>query len=158
MHEGCEHPDVYLLFILTQNLSVDTDFLALGSSNNAWNVTRSEFDALLLKHAAECGARVFTQTKVDFLEFVAQADSGELNGDDGTSGDAKHETSSRSRSGSVGSLGVGFEPMGRPVKARYTAADGSKGEITFKYFIDASGRAGLLSTKCAFLFLYGKVV
>ncbi|KAI0343377.1 FAD/NAD(P)-binding domain-containing protein [Trametopsis cervina] len=47
-----------------------TDFVALGASNNAWNVVRSEFDNLLLNHAAECGAKVFTQTKVESLDFA----------------------------------------------------------------------------------------
>lgn len=36
---------------------------------------------------------------------------------------------------------------GRPVSATWTRKDGSSGLIKFDYIIDASGRAGLLSTK-----------
>lgn len=36
----------------------------------------------------------------------------------------------------------------QPIRATYSRkADGSSGEITFQYIVDASGRAGLLSTK-----------
>ncbi|EPQ59058.1 FAD/NAD P-binding domain-containing protein [Gloeophyllum trabeum ATCC 11539] len=35
-----------------------TDFIALNPDNGAWNVVRSEFDELLLRHAQECGVRV----------------------------------------------------------------------------------------------------
>ena len=128
----------------------DTDFVALGSTNNAWNVVRSEFDELLLKHAEECGARVYTQTRVETFEFEPCSVPEAAKGSSHVAGvhhEKDHASSNRSRSHSLGGRSVEFEPMGRPVKARYTAADGEQGEIKFDYLIDASGRAGVLSTK-----------
>ncbi|KAH7883168.1 hypothetical protein F5I97DRAFT_1939012 [Phlebopus sp. FC_14] len=46
-----------------------TDFVALGHNNSAWNVTRSDFDKLLLDHARESGALVYEKTKVVSLRF-----------------------------------------------------------------------------------------
>ncbi|KAH9000779.1 FAD/NAD(P)-binding domain-containing protein [Lactarius hatsudake] len=46
-----------------------TDFIALGHDNNAWNVTRSEFDKILLDHAGSTGAHVFQSTRVMSLAF-----------------------------------------------------------------------------------------
>ncbi|KAI0084352.1 FAD/NAD-binding domain-containing protein [Irpex rosettiformis] len=46
-----------------------TDFVALGPETGAWNVVRSEFDELLLQHAAKCGVDVFQETKVNDLQF-----------------------------------------------------------------------------------------
>ncbi|KAH8998091.1 FAD/NAD(P)-binding domain-containing protein [Lactarius akahatsu] len=46
-----------------------TDFIALGHDNNAWNVTRSEFDKILLDHAESTGAHVFQSTRVMSLAF-----------------------------------------------------------------------------------------
>ncbi|KAL8336460.1 hypothetical protein RB601_000326 [Gaeumannomyces tritici] len=39
------------------------------------------------------------------------------------------------------------EELGRPVSATWSRKDGSSGAISFRYLVDASGRAGLLSTK-----------
>ncbi|TFK49585.1 FAD/NAD-P-binding domain-containing protein [Heliocybe sulcata] len=47
-----------------------TDFIAVNPKNGAWNVTRSEFDSLLLGHAAEKGAQVYQQTRIESLEIV----------------------------------------------------------------------------------------
>ncbi|KAI9511635.1 hypothetical protein F5148DRAFT_1274153 [Russula earlei] len=48
---------------------LDTDFLALGRDNYAWNVTRSEFDRILLDHAESTGVHVFRSTNVTSLYF-----------------------------------------------------------------------------------------
>ena len=37
--------------------------------------------------------------------------------------------------------------LGRPFKAMYETANGGRGEIEFDYLVDATGRAGLMSTK-----------
>lgn len=37
--------------------------------------------------------------------------------------------------------------VGRPVSAKWKRDDGTTGEIAFDYVVDASGRAGILSTK-----------
>ncbi|KAG2352443.1 hypothetical protein BDR07DRAFT_1437629 [Suillus spraguei] len=88
-----------------------TDFAGLGHFNSVWNVVRSEFDKLLLDHAASCGAKVFEQTSVKSLRFSTTESS-------------------------------------RPVAAEWLrSVDGESGEISFDYLVDASGRAGLMSTK-----------
>jgi flavine halogenase len=100
-----------------------TDFLALGHNANAWNVPRSEFDALLLEHASCSGVRVFQQTKVTELHF-----------------EPHH-----------GSLTSIVEGSSRAVGASYLVDEGDgkirQGRITFDYVVDASGRAGIISTK-----------
>jgi flavin-dependent dehydrogenase len=40
-----------------------------SQTDHAYQVTRSDFDQVLLDHAAECGAEVHEQTKVDQVEF-----------------------------------------------------------------------------------------
>ncbi|KAF8271874.1 hypothetical protein EI94DRAFT_493683 [Lactarius quietus] len=49
-----------------------TDFIALGHDNNAWNVTRSEFDKILLDHAESTGTHVFQSTRVSSLTFSGE--------------------------------------------------------------------------------------
>ncbi|KIJ58602.1 hypothetical protein HYDPIDRAFT_176510 [Hydnomerulius pinastri MD-312] len=46
-----------------------TDFIALNPNHGAWNVIRSEFDDLLLRHAAKCGATVIQRTRVSEIYF-----------------------------------------------------------------------------------------
>ncbi|KAI0053110.1 FAD/NAD(P)-binding domain-containing protein [Auriscalpium vulgare] len=90
-----------------------TDFVAHGVDNSSWNVNRSEFDHILLKHAQSCGVAVFQSTKVISIEFSSD----------------------------------------RPVSATWTYTPTSASvhartdNITFDYVIDASGRAGILSTR-----------
>lgn len=92
----------------------DTDFVSLGHDNAAWNVVRSEFDHILLEHAASLGAKVYENTKVVSLEF---------------------------------------DENDKPVSATYTyrspfdTEHAVVGTIAFKYLVDATGRAGLMSTK-----------
>ncbi|EIN06885.1 FAD/NAD(P)-binding domain-containing protein [Punctularia strigosozonata HHB-11173 SS5] len=98
-----------------------TDFCALGPQGAVWNVNRSEFDKLLLDHAAESGARVYQQTKVTELHFESKA-PGESSETD----------------------------LGRPRSASYTQSTVSgarTGQISFDYLVDASGRTGIMSNK-----------
>jgi hypothetical protein len=44
----------------------------LRPNNGTWNVIRAEFDDLLLKHAAKCGATVIEETKVTELHFEGE--------------------------------------------------------------------------------------
>ncbi|KAJ7592018.1 hypothetical protein C8J56DRAFT_1013503 [Mycena floridula] len=46
-----------------------TDFVALNPQNGSWNVIRSEFDEILLRHAQESGALVYENHKVTSLDF-----------------------------------------------------------------------------------------
>jgi flavine halogenase len=90
----------------------DTDFIALGHNNNAWNVIRSEFDQILLNHSRDCGASVHELTRVDSIQF-------------------SHTDPSR------------------PISATWTHSPSQQkvtGTTEFTYLIDASGRAGILST------------
>ncbi|KAK2024887.1 flavin-dependent halogenase O-methyltransferase bifunctional protein [Colletotrichum zoysiae] len=96
-----------------------TDFIAAGGPEGyAWNVIRSEADELLFKHAAECGVKTLDATKVTSIEFASP---------EGSEADDKK--------------------LGRPVSATWSRKDGSSGTITLDYLVDASGRAGLISTK-----------
>lgn len=101
----------------------DTDFLAAGGvGNHAWNIIRSEADDLLFRHAGESGARIFDGVKVTSLGFAP--------------GDGKN--------GTKNAEGV---DLGRPISASWSRKDGHSGTIRFEYLIDASGRAGIVSTK-----------
>lgn len=97
-----------------------TDFIGGGGPQNyAYNVVRSEADHLMFKHAIKQGARAFDGVKVDSLEFEP-------------SGLPKGE----------------LPDPGRPVSATWIRKDDkSQGSIRFQYLVDASGRAGIMSTK-----------
>ncbi|KAL8734599.1 MAG: hypothetical protein Q9181_003151 [Wetmoreana brouardii] len=101
-----------------------TDFVAAGGPNNyAWNVVRSEADDLMFKHAAKVGATTFDGVKVNNIEFVP-SDIPSVHQD------------------------ADAPSPGRPVSATWSCKeDGSSGKITFDYLVDASGRAGIVSTK-----------
>lgn len=92
-----------------------TDFIAAnGPDGHSWNVIRSQADEILFRHAGECGAHIFDQTKVTSIEFED----------------------------SLTDL-----PVGKPTSVTWSRKDGSTGTVTFDYLVDASGRAGLISTK-----------
>ncbi|KAL1723748.1 hypothetical protein EV715DRAFT_285814 [Schizophyllum commune] len=97
-----------------------TDFVALGIHNSSWNVIRSEFDDLLLQHARTCGVEVFERTKVDSVEF---------------------STDNTSRPIAVNWTRTSKSASSSPGSHRAT------GRTTFDYLVDASGRAGVMSTK-----------
>lgn len=102
---------------------IDTDFLAAGGpENHAWNVVRSEADHIMFKHAGESGAIVFDGVSVKAVEFLP-----------------KEGNPAASNSNQVG--------LGRPASATWSRKDGSSGTVHFEYLVDASGRAGLVSTK-----------
>ncbi|KAJ7451092.1 putative halogenase [Mycena latifolia] len=85
-----------------------TDFITLDPAGGAWNVVRSEFDELLLRHAASSGVTVCEGVKVNKINFS-----------DGNT----------------------------PVSAEWEAKDGTTGTLSFEYFVDASGRQGIMSTR-----------
>ncbi|KAM5533745.1 hypothetical protein V8D89_012618 [Ganoderma adspersum] len=126
-----------------------TDFVALGAANNAWNVVRSEFDHLLLKHAASCGTQVYEQTRVTEVIFE------ELSSSEAHPRSNSHlpqPSLGRHVPGRRSSVSIDFAKQdasnfGRPKSVIYETAFGGKREITFDYLVDASGRAGILSTK-----------
>ncbi|KJK66575.1 Tryptophan halogenase [Aspergillus parasiticus SU-1] len=109
-------------FKLNSKPEAYTDFIAAGGpGSHAWNVVRSEADHLMFKHAGENGAQVFDGVKVNSIEFEQI---------DGLTVDPS------------------LAELGRPVSATWSCkATGEKGSITFEYLIDATGRAGLVSTK-----------
>ncbi|KAI0644720.1 hypothetical protein C8Q79DRAFT_912671 [Trametes meyenii] len=133
-----------------------TDFVALGASNNAWNVVRSEFDHLLLQHAAQCGAQVYEQTRVIDINFEnpplpsptpSRVDSPLPRPclDDRPPRPAPRRRTSAIEFAVDG--GNAAARLGRPRSVSYETAFGGRGEITFDYLVDASGRAGVMSTK-----------
>ena len=95
-----------------------------GADSYAWNVVRSECDDIIFRHAGQCGAKIFDGVKVNSINFVP------LTGDKAVF-DSKIENA---------------DP-GRPVSAKWSRKDGSSGEIEFDYLVDASGRAGIVSTR-----------
>ncbi|KAJ7062686.1 putative halogenase [Mycena amicta] len=50
----------------------DTDFISPDPEKAAWNVVRSEFDEILLRHAGECGARVYEGVHVTDIHFSGE--------------------------------------------------------------------------------------
>ena len=74
----------------------------------------------MFKHAAKCGAEVFDGVKVNSIEFVPSEKPME-----------NPDTPN----------------LERPVSATWSRKDGSSGEIKYDYIVDASGRAGLISTR-----------
>ena len=77
----------------------------------------------MFRHAGECGADIFDGVKVDSIEFVPTSNQ---NGQ---------------------SLDATTPDPGRPVSATWSRKDGTSGKIEFDYVVDASGRAGVVSTK-----------
>ncbi|OSD04122.1 FAD/NAD(P)-binding domain-containing protein [Trametes coccinea BRFM310] len=133
-----------------------TDFVALGASNSAWNVVRSEFDQILLQHAAESGAQVYEQTRVTDILFDESPPSSPLqhrvdspSPHPATSERPVRPNPPRRTSAVEFALNEGSNAsrLGRPRSVLYETAFGGKGEITFDYLVDASGRAGIMSTK-----------
>ena len=99
-------------------LGPDNDFIAAaGTQGYTWNVIRSEADDLLFKHARKCGAETFDRVKVTEIQFSDREKPGE-----GTTG--------------------------RPISASWiSSSKGTSGTISFEYLVDATGRAGLMSTR-----------
>ncbi|EIW62958.1 FAD/NAD-P-binding domain-containing protein [Trametes versicolor FP-101664 SS1] len=133
-----------------------TDFVALGASNSAWNVVRSEFDHLLLQHAAASGAHVYEQTRVTEIHFEETPPASPIQPriDSPLSRQCQDERPTRPvprrRTSAVEFAlndGPSADSLGRPQSVSYETAFGGTGEITFDYLVDASGRAGLMSTK-----------
>ena len=93
-----------------------------GLDSYAWNVIRSESDNLMFRHAGKCGAKIFDGIKVNAIEF-------------------------KPFEGKDAHMNSGTANPGRPVSATWSRKDGSSGEIKFDYLVDASGRAGIVSTK-----------
>ncbi|KAJ3998709.1 hypothetical protein F5050DRAFT_1742720 [Lentinula boryana] len=104
-----------------------TDFVAIGQEHSSWNVVRSEFDELLLNHARSCGASVFEQTKATAVNFKCDCGS-----------ETKKPVS----------VSWALTPPGKgPASMKETSEAIIRGTTSFKYLIDTSGRAGLMSNK-----------
>lgn len=103
-----------------------TDFVAAGGPGNyAWNVVRSEADDMMFKHAKKCGAQTFDGVAIKSLNWVP-SDIPSLNTKDNENA----------------------PNPGRPISAEWTRKeDSTSGKIEFDYLVDASGRAGIVSTK-----------
>ena len=130
-------------------------------------MVRAEFDQLLLQHADASGAHVFDQTRVTELVFDAPQPSQRppppsslpliggllrplLNRKVSTGSPSLRsvaEESSNPDAAMATNAADAVASLGRPFKALYETANGGKGEIEFDYLVDASGRAGLMSTK-----------
>ncbi|MCJ1382991.1 hypothetical protein MMC17_006104 [Xylographa soralifera] len=110
-------------FKLNAKPGIYTDFIAAGGSEGyAWNIVRSEADDLMFKHAGKCGAKVFDGVKVNSIEFLPV--------DGKNSAEDSNIPYSR-----------------RPVSASWSRKDCTSGIINLEYVVDASGRAGVVTTK-----------
>ena len=76
----------------------------------------------MFRHAGKCGAEIFDGVKVDSIEFEPSNNPPVFTDSD-------------------------LPDPGRPVSASWSRKDGSSGKIKYDYLVDASGRAGLVSTK-----------
>ncbi|KAF7589008.1 hypothetical protein BBP40_004939 [Aspergillus hancockii] len=110
-------------FKLNSKPEAYTDFIGAGGPEfYAWNVIRSEADDLLFRHAGRNGAKIFDGIRVKAITF--EPDSCTAVSED-----------------------EGPPSEGRPVSALWCRRNGDSGTIRFKYLVDATGRAGLISTK-----------
>ncbi|KAK0474373.1 putative halogenase [Armillaria novae-zelandiae] len=75
----------------------------------AWNVVRSEFDDLLLRHAAGLGVHAYEGVRVEEIHFSPDEHT-------------------------------------RPVSLAWSKGDGTRGDMSFNWLVDASGRNGIMST------------
>ncbi|KAJ6558434.1 FAD binding domain-containing protein [Mycena vulgaris] len=106
-----------------------TDFMALGADNAAFNVIRSEFDHLLMNHARSTGASVYEQTKVTSISFSPTDPNRPI-----------------SVSWSHVPPPTPPSPPGSPTTSKQLEPNPVTGTTTFTHLIDATGRAGLMST------------
>ncbi|KAJ7090628.1 FAD/NAD-P-binding domain-containing protein [Mycena epipterygia] len=91
-----------------------TDFISPDPTKAAWNVIRSEFDEILLRHAAASGTCVCEGVQVTNIKFSSADENAQV----------------------------------QPVSAEWKSDTGVvRGEIRFKWLVDASGRNGLMCTK-----------
>ncbi|KAL5483577.1 hypothetical protein ACEPAI_8809 [Sanghuangporus weigelae] len=121
-----------------------TDFLAAGGpSNYAWNVVRAEADDLIFRHAGKCGARIFDGVKVTEIEF------GPLNPEDAPAGEEVEIDIYKNKKRPISASWVRkSKSMSSSTTNEQQSESGTgTGQIHFAYLIDASGRAGLLSTR-----------
>ncbi|KAI0316299.1 hypothetical protein OF83DRAFT_1084353 [Amylostereum chailletii] len=117
--------------------SSDTDFVALGANNSAWNVARADFDALLIGHARDEGVRVFQNTKVTSVEFDSDGRP--------ISATWVRTDSSSPPPSTPATPNVSLPPS--PPPSPVPSIMEPEACITFDFLIDATGRAGLLSTR-----------
>ncbi|EEB95320.1 hypothetical protein MPER_05724, partial [Moniliophthora perniciosa FA553] len=113
-----------------------TDFVALGCNNNAWNVDRSEFDHLLLNHSRSCGAAVYEQTKVTSVLFSPDDPSRPVSVNWTHVPPPSPLSPPASPTQPTLSLDGKLDNRTSPIE----------GTTSFGYLIDASGRAGIMST------------
>ncbi|KAJ7898527.1 putative halogenase [Mycena olivaceomarginata] len=100
-----------------------TDFIATNPDNGSWNVVRSEFDEILLRHAAQCGATVCEGVKVKDIIFA-----------DGTPVAARWET----KDGMEGSIGFDY----------LVDASGKQGLVSTRYLRNRHFNNSLRNVAC----------
>ncbi|KAG6857719.1 hypothetical protein H0H87_004135 [Tephrocybe sp. NHM501043] len=137
--EGCSQPHSVNVVPFSDD-NTDTDFIALGCNNNSWNVIRSEFDQLLMNHARTSGASVYELTKATHISFSSMDPTKPISVTWNHTPPPSPPSPPASPSAFKSSfLGRKLSSSAQPVRMT--------GTTTFDYLIDATGRAGLLSTK-----------
>ncbi|KAH8100411.1 FAD/NAD(P)-binding domain-containing protein [Cristinia sonorae] len=69
-NHGFKHKPGSAIKFRADRVEAYTDFVAINPKNGSWNVTRSEFDEILLNHAEEKGAKVFQETRIDSIGWT----------------------------------------------------------------------------------------
>ncbi|KAF8736524.1 hypothetical protein AX14_014424 [Amanita brunnescens Koide BX004] len=117
-----------------------TDFIALGLNNNAWNVVRSDFDQMLLNHARSCGVSVYERTKVESISFCDRDPT-------------KPIFATWSHTSPPAPPSPPSTPSHSPrrpcaeLTGDLSTSTSTRGVTKFSYLIDATGRAGIMSTR-----------
>ena len=111
-------------------------FEKISNTNSIWQ-DRSEFDLLLLNHARSCGADVYEQTKVTGITFSPDDPTVPI-------------SASWVHTPSPSPMSPPASPA-QPLDGNASSCSDQKyapieGTTTFGYLIDASGRAGIMST------------
>ncbi|KAF5386114.1 hypothetical protein D9615_002277 [Tricholomella constricta] len=118
-----------------------TDFMALGCDNNSWNVLRSEFDQLLMNYARTSGASVYELTKVTAVSFSSMDPTKPVSVTWSHTPPPQPLSPPASPTDSEASF---FDCKPSSTSSEPLSVTGT---TTFTHLIDATGRAGILSTK-----------
>lgn len=108
---------------------------------------RSEFDQMMLNHARSCGVAVYEKTRVDAVDFSPSDSSRPV------SVSWSHTPPPRPITPPASPIGSRFSSFlrGSPPSANHSLVDKEpdqvRGTTAFTHIIDATGRAGILSTR-----------
>ncbi|KAF8888756.1 O-methyltransferase [Infundibulicybe gibba] len=71
----CKKPGATLKLV-GEKREAYTDFVRMSPDNGAWNVTRADFDEILLRGAEKCGVQVFEEVRATSINFAGNNPKG----------------------------------------------------------------------------------